>query len=293
MHQHIRLLLLLLGLLVVVYQCDAQQHEQLLENLPEDVELLGGHDATTGKLGRPFNQPTIYESYGPSGVVLQPELVRQRSRVVMTLMKMLSQMTVKRMRKFIRSMQQPNGAGFRAAATLFGDNAEAGPMGQIAFTQYGPGQSVIVTINATGLPAGKHAIHIHAFGDLREGCKSTGPHMRNILVSGCGDAIRGSIFRSKMIGLFSSPQIGNVEVKEDGKLELNFHSPYLTLFGPNKGIIGRSIVIHEKPIEFNRFPDIRGYPVAPTLNQQQVQSEEMAVGGFVACGIITVTNTVL
>lgn len=182
MHQHIRFLFVLLGLLVV----DAQQHEQLLENLPQDVELLGGHDATTGKLGMPFNQPTIYESYGPGGVVLQPELVRQRSRVIMSLMKMLSQMSVKRMRKFIRSIQQPAGAGFRAAATLFGDNAEAGPMGQIAFTQYAPGQAVIVTINATGLPDGKHAIHIHAFGDLREGCKSTGPHMRNILVRSKG-----------------------------------------------------------------------------------------------------------
>lgn len=179
MHQHIRLLLVLLGLLVVATKCDAQQPkqvDQLLANLPEDVELLGGQDATTGKLGMPFNQPTIYASYGPGGVVLQPELV-------MTLMKMISQMTVKRMRKFIRSIQQPAGAGFRAAATLVGDNAEAGPMGQIAFTQYSPGQAVIVTINATGLPAGNHAIHIHAFGDLREGCKSTGPHMRNILVS--------------------------------------------------------------------------------------------------------------
>lgn len=193
MHQHIRFLFVLLGLLVV----DAQQHEQLLENLPQDVELLGGHDATTGKLGMPFNQPTIYESYGPGGVVLQPELVRQRSRVIMSLMKMLSQMSVKRMRKFIRSIQQPAGAGFRAAATLFGDNAEAGPMGQIAFTQYAPGQAVIVTINATGLPAGKHAIHIHAFGDLREGCKSTGPHMRNILVRSEG-LKSGSIFGSNL-----------------------------------------------------------------------------------------------
>lgn len=85
-------------------------------------------------------------------------------------------------------------------------------------------------------------------------------------------------------------QIGNVEVKDDGKLEINFHSPYLTLFGPSKGIIGRSIVIHEKPIEYNRFPDIRGYPIVPTLNDQSVQAEEMAVGAPVACGIVTITD---
>lgn len=85
-------------------------------------------------------------------------------------------------------------------------------------------------------------------------------------------------------------QIGNVEVKEDGKLEINFHSPYLSLFGPNKGIVGRSIVIHEKPIEYNRFPDIRGYPIVPTLNDQNMPAEEMAVGAPIACGIITFTD---
>lgn len=81
-----------------------------------------------------------------------------------------------------------------------------------------------------------------------------------------------------------------MEVKEGGMLEINFRSPYLTLFGPSKGIIGRSIVIHEKPIEYNRFPDIRGYPLTPTLNDQPAQVEETAVGGIIACGIITVTN---
>lgn len=79
-------------------------------------------------------------------------------------------------------------------------------------------------------------------------------------------------------------------MKDDGKLEINFHSPYLSLFGPNKGIVGRSIVIHEKPIEYNRFPDIRGYPIVPTLNDQTVSDEEMSVGAPIACGIITFTD---
>lgn len=84
-------------------------------------------------------------------------------------------------------------------------------------------------------------------------------------------------------------QIGNVEVKEGGKLEITFHSPYLTLFGP-KGIVGRSIVIHEKPIEFNRFPDIYGIPITPTVNGVQYQPEEQNVGAALACGIITITD---
>lgn len=40
-----------------------------------------------------------------------------------------------------------------------------------------------MNINATGLMEGKHAIHIHAFGDIEKGCNSTGPHFRHILVS--------------------------------------------------------------------------------------------------------------
>lgn len=87
------------------------------------------------------------------------------------------------LRKYLRfMMQQAVGPAFRATAILFGDNAEAGPMGHIVFTQFTLSDPVMVTINATGLPAGKHAIHVHAYGDLREGCKSTGPHLRNILV---------------------------------------------------------------------------------------------------------------
>lgn len=70
----------------------------------------------------------------------------------------------------------------RASANLFGENAESGPGGIIIFRQWSVSDAVMVTINATGLPVGKHAVHIHAYGDLKDGCKSTGPHVRNILV---------------------------------------------------------------------------------------------------------------
>lgn len=62
-------------------------------------------------------------------------------------------------------------------------NEGDGKHGEVSFRQIGPVNPVLVNINATGLPPGKHAVHIHAFGDMRMGCKSTGPHMRGILVS--------------------------------------------------------------------------------------------------------------
>lgn len=57
-----------------------------------------------------------------------------------------------------------------------------GKHGEVSFRQISPVNPVLVNINATALPPGKHAVHIHAFGDMREGCKSTGPHVRGILV---------------------------------------------------------------------------------------------------------------
>lgn len=83
-------------------------------------------------------------------------------------------------------------------------------------------------------------------------------------------------------------QVGNAETKGDGNLEFEFQSPYLNLGGPNS-IIGRSIVFHEKPIQYNVFPNIQP---SPTDQQQdypvQPQTEEQKVGAIVACGMITI-----
>ncbi|XP_037040934.1 superoxide dismutase [Cu-Zn] [Bradysia coprophila] len=201
------------------------QENKLLDNLESEVEIITGKEPT-GKMLMPFHhRPYAYP------LIVQP----------------VNPLPI-----------------YRASANLVGDNAESGPNGIIIFRQWSSSDPVMVTINATGFTVGKHAVHIHAYGDLKEGCKSTGPHVRNIL-------------------------IGNVEVKEGGKLEITFHSPYLTLFGP-KGIVGRSIVIHEKPIEFNRFPDIYGIPITPTVNGAPFQAEEQSVGAVLACGIITITD---
>lgn len=57
-----------------------------------------------------------------------------------------------------------------------------GKHGEVSFRQNSPVNPLLVNVNVTGLPKGRHAVHVHAFGDIREGCKSTGPHIRGILV---------------------------------------------------------------------------------------------------------------
>uniref|UniRef100_A0A182MPB7 superoxide dismutase n=1 Tax=Anopheles culicifacies TaxID=139723 RepID=A0A182MPB7_9DIPT len=148
---------------------------------------------------------------------------------------------------------------WKAGATLVADNPEQQIMGTISFRQWAPGH-VQTAINATGLPVGKHAVHVHAFGDMREGCKSTGPHFRSSI-------------------------IGNIEVKDDGNAMIDFHSPYINLFG-FAGIVGRSIVIHEKPSEIYRFPDLS------INNPISFQGEEDTVGSRIACGLITILDNV-
>lgn len=67
---------------------------------------------------------------------------------------------------------------------LWADEGD-GRHGEVSFRQISPVSPTLVNINATGLPPGKHAVHIHAYGDMRERCRSTGPHVRGILVCAC------------------------------------------------------------------------------------------------------------
>lgn len=110
---------------------------------------------------------------------------------------------------------------WKAAVTLSSDNPEQSMTGEITFKQWNINTPIIVSMNISGLPAGKHSVHIHAFGDITDGCKSTGPHFR-------------------------SSVIGNIEVKDGQDVELTYETWGVNLFGLS-GILGRSVVIHEKP----------------------------------------------
>lgn len=110
---------------------------------------------------------------------------------------------------------------WKASATLTSDNPEQSMTGEITFKQWNINSPILVSMNISGLPAGKHSVHIHAFGDVTDGCKSTGPHFRSSI-------------------------IGNIEAKDDKDVDVSYETLGLNLFGLS-GILGRSVVIHEKP----------------------------------------------
>ena len=69
-----------------------------------------------------------------------------------------------------------------AIALLQGDG-ESAVKGEIVFVQrHPPVGPVTIRGNITGLPAGKHGLHIHQAGDMRQGCEKLGQHYNPFLV---------------------------------------------------------------------------------------------------------------
>eukprot|EP00126_Sphaerothecum_destruens_P003063 Sdes_comp16562_c0_seq1m5872 len=105
--------------------------------------------------------------------------------------------------------------------------------GQVFFKK--EGAKIHVTGNLSGLAPGKHGFHIHEFGDLTNGCTSTGGHF-NPLKKNHGDISAAE----RHVG-----DLGNVVAGQDGTVKLDFHDSLIKLEGV-ESIVGRGLVIHEK-----------------------------------------------
>ncbi|KAF5291995.1 hypothetical protein FQA39_LY14112 [Lamprigera yunnana] len=115
--------------------------------------------------------------------------------------------------------------------------------GEISFLQrHPPTGAVLVKGNFSGLPAGKHGLHIHQSGDLRNGCKELGGHFNPFLLE----------HGSPKDGLRHVGDLGNVKAKEDGASEFEFVDPLLSLIGGGRNIVGRAVVITENEDDLGR-----------------------------------------
>ena len=84
----------------------------------------------------------------------------------------------------------------------------------------------------TGLTKGLHGIHVHNFGDLSEGCASTGGHYNP----------KGAEFDVRNAGGYIG-NLGNIEADHDGVAKFDLLFTDLDLFG-DFSILARSIVVH-------------------------------------------------
>lgn len=59
------------------------------------------------------------------------------------------------------------------------------------------------------------------------------------------------------------------------------------MFGP-RGIVGRSIVIHQRPFESQNGPDILGQPTEDpySIRGRDSRTDESQLGDILACGVI-------
>ncbi len=114
--------------------------------------------------------------------------------------------------------------------------------GCVVFTQYA--DRTVVSLDLYNLPPGKHGFHVHASGDMTKGCDSMGPHYNpfghthgdiNQLHNHLGD-------------------LGNITANECGVCRDEIIVDYLPLYGVY-GIVGRGLVIHEKPDDLGIGPE--------------------------------------
>lgn len=130
--------------------------------------------------------------------------------------------------------------------------------GTVTFTKVG--DTVQVVADITGLTPGKHAFHIHEFGDCSAAdASSAGSHFNPM---------------KKPHGAPDNPErhagdMGNLEADSTGKAHLELKDSMLKLSGENS-ILGRGVIVHEKVDDWSQ----------PVGN----------AGGRQACGVIGVAK---
>ena len=112
--------------------------------------------------------------------------------------------------------------------------------GYVFFHQCNPSSPVTVQFLIKGTPNQTHAIHIHEFGDIREGCDFLGSHFNPT-----GET-HGS-FLYKNMSRHAGDLINNIVFGEDGIFQYQYKDYSISLYQGPRCILGRSIVIHENP----------------------------------------------
>lgn len=117
--------------------------------------------------------------------------------------------------------------------------------GFILFNQY-KNKKVSITINLRGFkPNETHALHVHEFGDFRNGCVSCGGHFNPFKKN------HGSVYNTlKANGRSKNDRhvgdlLNNITTDENGQVNIEFTDNLINLYDAETNILGRSVVIHE------------------------------------------------
>jgi Cu-Zn family superoxide dismutase len=132
-----------------------------------------------------------------------------------------------------------------AVATLY-PQINNGISGVIRFHQCNLKSQTLVVIRLSGFkPFQTHAIHIHEFGDLTQGCASLGAHFNP------DNTTHGS-YQYPQHPRHAGDMINNITSDAKGNVEFEYFDDKISIFQGKYNVIGRSIVIHKKPDDLGR-----------------------------------------
>ena len=120
-----------------------------------------------------------------------------------------------------------------------------------------------VTVHVSGVPAGKHGLHIHQYGDCADKGNAAGGHYNP-------DNVMHGFMPKDGFANAHPGDLGNIDVEPDGSGSLSLLLPGVTLSGGKYSVGGRAIVLHEKVDDFGQ----------PTGN----------AGSRIGCGPIVITK---
>lgn len=105
--------------------------------------------------------------------------------------------------------------------------------GEVLFTQETPKSLTHIQMNIKGPSNTTHGIHVHQFGDLSNGCESTGEHYNpfNMPHGGPNSELRH-------VG-----DMGNIKCDDNGNCQKEYYDRLIKLLGPFS-VVGRAVVIH-------------------------------------------------
>jgi len=129
--------------------------------------------------------------------------------------------------------------------------------GKVSFMETDEGLKINAVVEKA--PPGKHGFHIHEKGDCSDQGNAAGGHFNP-------DAVPHGDVEKHGFQKAHAGDLGNIEIGSDGKGKLEKIIPGLTLKQGKYGVVGRSVILHEKEDNFGQ----------PTGN----------AGGRIACGVI-------
>jgi len=139
--------------------------------------------------------------------------------------------------------------------------------GIVRFEQKHTGGSTSINVEMKGLNPGKHGFHVHEYGDLSNGCISSGGHY-NPFHNNHG----GPTDNIRHMG-----DLGNITVDKDGNVNQTIIDDEITLIG-KYSVVGRSIVVHADIDDLGKGNS----PLSLTTGNS---------GDRIACGVIGIASS--